>query len=106
MRISDWSSDVCSSDLIERGIGVFGTAHPVLHLCQRRLDGAVDVARRHIGIYHTIRQFKCARLYLSEAVYGFGSRFRLRDIRQRLAYAIMACWPCPDRKSTRLNSSH
>src|SRR3546814_3288612 len=44
MRISDWSSDVCSSDLecVERvaGLGQVGVAHP---------DRELDIAARHGG---------------------------------------------------------
>src|SRR3546814_18156881 len=32
MRISDWSSDVCSSDLVDTAIGCIGAA------CRRRID--------------------------------------------------------------------
>src|SRR3546814_7598996 len=31
MRISDWSSDVCSSDLVDRNVAVAVPAHPVEH---------------------------------------------------------------------------
>src|SRR3546814_13467739 len=42
MRISDWSSDVCSSDLLWRG----GDAFPASGPAQRQLldDGEVDIA--------------------------------------------------------------
>src|SRR3546814_19768048 len=41
MRISDWSSDVCSSDLYERGTTacVNASVQPVLHRYIERLNG-------------------------------------------------------------------
>src|SRR3546814_1825487 len=112
MRISDWSSDVCSSDLATRlirnavpppGIGTpgFSTA-PVTtrslpashrHRCLDRrqrvvaFDGDVVVAETedvaHVGVQLQRRQ-------------------RTRRARQLLARLFVVV----DRKSTRLNSSH
>src|SRR3546814_16165358 len=41
MRISDWSSDVCSSDLLERGSP--GCADMVAHLADHLIRAALDV---------------------------------------------------------------
>src|SRR3546814_6229456 len=41
MRISDWSSDVCSSDLVE-AVVLDGPAHPRLDLGELADDPAVD----------------------------------------------------------------
>src|SRR3546814_9493080 len=60
MRISDWSSDVCSSDLTEgdavggdRAVGqrqAFGVAaNPRETLHQATVDGAVAADRQHLG---------------------------------------------------------
>src|SRR3546814_11064745 len=48
MRISDWSSDVCSSDLHHRGIGAGGAADHVLEelAVARRVDDDVVAQRR------------------------------------------------------------
>src|SRR3546814_3312385 len=43
MRISDWSSDVCSSDLLEEGCDF-------VHLGQEDLDGADLAALRRAGV--------------------------------------------------------
>jgi hypothetical protein len=48
-------------------------------------------------VYHSIRQAKYARRYLAEAAYRFNRRFRLREMASRLATAVMACKPCPER---------
>src|SRR3546814_6817416 len=55
MRISDWSSDVCSSDLLgqvagvflERVIGVLGRCRIRRASLAQRLDGGVEILRRH-----------------------------------------------------------
>src|SRR3546814_5492576 len=48
MRISDWSSNVCSSDLHHRGIGAGGAADHVLEelAVARRVDDDVVAQRR------------------------------------------------------------
>src|SRR3546814_2454107 len=46
MRISDWSSDVCSSDLFKAGTGLTPKAYAVAHRARRvrtRLDGAASI---------------------------------------------------------------
>src|SRR3546814_194179 len=60
MRISDWSSDVCSSDLMavtvgHQLVGFFGRGvqrqrmiHPVMHRVRRVLVGAIHRARRGV----------------------------------------------------------
>src|SRR3546814_13656800 len=57
MRISDWSSDVCSSDLDDDGDAAGAVAF-VAHLfivgvvlaAGRPLDGPLDVVLRHVGL--------------------------------------------------------
>lgn len=56
------------------------------------------------GVYHAIRQAKYARRYLAEAAYRFNRRFRLREMTPRLATAIMACKPCPERSLRSTNN--
>src|SRR3546814_18695685 len=79
MRISDWSSDVCSSDLVAQGLGQrgleillgAGQQHPVLRPLrpgQRRHDGR-QVERQavgEIGIRRTLRAPHALRLGRSE----------------------------------------
>src|SRR3546814_1721633 len=55
MRISDWSSDVCSSDLQQRIRIGLGDAHALLlHLLRqardRRLDLVLDLHLRDVGV--------------------------------------------------------
>src|SRR3546814_11426062 len=50
MRISDWSSDVCSSDLVEQFEIEAGTVRDE-HVVDIDCDGLIDVERR--GIAHT-----------------------------------------------------
>src|SRR3546814_15929545 len=62
MRISDWSSDVCSSDLARpEGVVVVGAVEPegvdpgglapgLVAEMRRRLDGTPRVARDHHGL--------------------------------------------------------
>src|SRR3546814_10033833 len=91
MRISDWSSDVCSSDLLVAALlGQDGHEDAEQH--------AGVVRRRHArgaGAHHLARRSEKA-LYVDAA-----RRCRHHpEIRQhRVA-------PSEDRKSTRLNSSH
>src|SRR3546814_7642648 len=88
MRISDWSSDVCSSDLSHLITEAEGTRGVVMKIDDRP---AVDVLREDVG------------------------ELLARDLR-RIGGYIFAGLPIPgsdtgdylvrDRKSTRLNSSH
>src|SRR3546814_8441668 len=130
MRISDWSSDVCSSDLLPsatapsfvpfadtRGGGrlvppslsgvierhrhlpaAVGMAAVVAHAAERRGEvasvGAVVLAgegHRVPGILSAERQRQIALPY---------------RVLQRVGYERLAFEVQPDRKSTRLNSSH
>src|SRR3546814_4976277 len=95
MRISDWSSDVCSSDLIERRQA----------LGQHAVQGEAGIGRRLLhegaaGVHHVgdvdslLVQLHAPRLDLREVE-------DVADDRQQMAGAA-----AEDRKSTRLNSSH
>src|SRR3546814_16645033 len=52
MRISDWSSDVCSSDLAQVGLSRFvvtgGNAPPVLELAEQALDEVAPAVLRTV----------------------------------------------------------
>src|SRR3546814_4536123 len=105
MRISDWSSDVCSSDLHEAG-RLLGSAERcavvVLHgdvarqqqaLAGAALTGATAVRKRHPAIESGVEDGRLA---------GFDGERPLAngELRQR-SFSL-----AEDRKSTRLNSSH
>src|SRR3546814_1365133 len=101
MRISDWSSDVCSSDLLrlEREKLVAGLRR--LQSTARRLAGADERVDRRAGAVdiadharlHAQRIFK-----RPDAV--FPARIGIGD------HLGMVAGERTDRKSTRLNSSH
>src|SRR3546814_8973422 len=102
MRISDWSSDVCSSDLVQRHYVNFADLESVAilgqhielrsvafecgafveHLAEHGLDGD-DLAPDHQLAAELLLQPRCRRKMIGMGV-GFDQ----------------------DRKSTRLNSSH
>src|SRR3546814_7302286 len=50
MRISDWSSDVCSSDLGSRGVGVAEESSLVVEGRQRERGEGVGAGRRLLGL--------------------------------------------------------
>src|SRR3546814_16955675 len=124
MRISDWSSDVCSSDLpISRG--VFGTAgaklqsrlrQPVLdeasrdRIAARQLEGLVLrrvqqlVAAEPAGALQLVGAER-GRLVLGAGVKPEHDGGRERPGLRGLVAHLLDRQP-EDRKSTRLNSSH
>src|SRR3546814_991478 len=97
MRISDWSSDVCSSDLIihTENAGVISRfERPVRRVGRRR-----QTERRHPAV-----EFGGAVIgQVLILVRGAGAPFGRAETAagQRIGFVAVA-----DRKSTRLNSSH
>src|SRR3546814_7396619 len=89
MRISDWSSDVCSSDLGEQACGDF------LAVVRLRLLLAVATIRRPVehadGVIERVVEQAAAQLHAIVAVRA--------ELVGQAAFV-------EDRKSTRLNSSH
>src|SRR3546814_10115414 len=110
MRISDWSSDVCSSDLFDGDIGGDLTQQPTrdqhtaspVALGERRrkrqpkLSGLAVLAvdRRELGSEQARRLF--------EAQAGGDEKIGEQRVAQPVAIASAGA----DRKSTRLNSRH
>src|SRR3546814_3440434 len=110
MRISDWSSDVCSSDLVEQGIlslveirasQLNGCAFCLdMHIKQARLHGERELRLHHVAIGRESTLFsdrERAALEWTEALTRLSAHGVPDDI-----YAKARA----DRKSTRLNSSH
>src|SRR3546814_8386149 len=102
MRISDWSSDVCSSDL------VYPYGEISLALRQAVIDaGFAGAFGQHSGAAGgSADRFALPRFPLNEA-YGALDRFRL--LANALPLPVSGVTPSDtaiDRKSTRLNSSH
>src|SRR3546814_3161264 len=102
MRISDWSSDVCSSDLLLRHLGV---SDRLLAECD---DGIHDFAAERIGRGHIAHHLAgkgperahhiVRKLLQDHAVLTDKGVERTVVLGHELAHQ--------DRKSTRLNSSH
>src|SRR3546814_3548350 len=97
MRISDWSSDVCSSDLVE-GAGGVARRHQRAHFyrfgpCVGHLDILKAAVPKRVGLHHFLE--------LRPETVDVGRRIEIpQDAAQQLARLA------GDRKSTRLNSSH
>src|SRR3546814_7274160 len=109
MRISDWSSDVCSSDLqLVAGDAVAQAARERAELARRQLrgvhhEGVVVQARDQVlaGQFADVTpgvDQRALQRRVAEAIAQRGGVLDLDEI-QRAARLL-------DRKSTRLNSSH
>src|SRR3546814_6293319 len=101
MRISDWSSDVCSSDLVRGGVALqHGNAPLGVALAQRREEGAAGNQPAGDGTAVEAELYRLVEQHLQEiGRAGIGGRAKVGDgLDLLLAVA--------DRKSTRLNSSH
>src|SRR3546814_1279139 len=121
VRISDWSSDVCSSDLAERvdDRGKRGARWKVARCAPRIIVGTVALQRQQQIVHETLEiavvAFErepgdpdCRRI---EAVAPLRQQARFAVARGRMderqAIVEDALQPAKqDRKSTRLNSSH
>src|SRR3546814_8027457 len=99
MRISDWSSDVCSSDLYER----------IADAPARLLDRAGEVYLGYDGSYRSnFSSNASASAYTwidGYALSNFRAGFRTEDGLDIFAW-VRHAFDTKDRKSTRLNSSH
>src|SRR3546814_6666932 len=100
MRISDWSSDVCSSDLLAR------LDQQVVHGLVAELAVIQTALAGHIleHIAAGIDPARPARLGQLEVAARHG-RLQGRELHGPQAY-VEARFAAQDRKSTRLNSSH
>src|SRR3546814_6870964 len=101
MRISDWSSDVCSSRSLTDRLDIFLRDEIV-----DRLNAAArnrvrdDLGRLCFGLGRTLAGFRVAEN-------GFAAALGLEDLRLLLALGAQdRAGARTDRKSTRLNSSH
>src|SRR3546814_2054981 len=122
MRISDWSSDVCSSDLIARfrlargdqgGAGI--AAGRAVRINPRNVDAIIfrgTLIRDQYGLRAALPWFRKALAIdrnnvpaLGEYAATLGEIGRTRQM-LALTRKMIALDPGKDRKSTRLNSSH
>src|SRR3546814_997136 len=111
MRISDWSSDVCSSDLMRRGSPYprgFGTVlllQRIGHASEGVLDDLVDRGRRQrrwpSGDTENGRYLSLHRRYWWQSIKASIACEILHDTIAQRNRALNA-----DRKRTPLNSSH
>src|SRR3546814_6120748 len=118
MRISDWSSDVCSSDLAEVRLVLEPKSRNVdpemlmeSLFRQTDLESRISLNMNVLDATNTPRVMslpEVLRAFLDhrQVVLRRRTEFRLREIERRLE--ILAGYPVAylDRKSTRLNSSH
>src|SRR3546814_8950241 len=99
MRISDWSSDVCSSDLlIVRALPIEEDADDVRRQRRDQREG-----RRHMHIEPDFEQRPDAKMLAQPGQRGFLLLEQSYDLFARFGIAAARQG---DRKSTRLNSSH
>src|SRR3546814_9310124 len=101
MRISDWSSDVCSSDLLVHAKsladeGSFRVAAAKLGLTQPALTKSIQALEAEVGV----RLFDRSRKGIAPTAAGAALLRRAAGLLDGMA-DLQA-----DRKSTRLNSSH
>src|SRR3546814_2867386 len=98
MRISDWSSDVCSSDL---------AAHHPESLAERALDDREAIhLPLALGDAAAVRAVEANGVHLVEVGHGAVLLGDLAKLGDRRDVAVHGIDRIEDRKSTRLNSSH
>src|SRR3546814_1080396 len=103
MRISDWSSDVCSSDLFSLPENMCGKPHADLII-----RGRMTQADYGIGIYtapEAARMVGMGAQTLRRWLLGYDHKDKDAQVRHEPALWRPQYDP-EDRKSTRLNSSH
>src|SRR3546814_8097285 len=107
MRISDWSSDVCSSDLgkVTAHHGIIPTLEPV---------NLSAMSEKELAVYRLIRANYLAQFLPLHEFDRTTARFSCADqtlqaIGKQIAilgWRLVLIEQQPDRKSTRLNSNH
>src|SRR3546814_9921225 len=112
MRISDWSSDVCSSDLANRARALVATEHRDLFrrpLVPAELNrfGAIILDPPRAGAEEQVKQLAASAAPVIAYVSCNPASFaRDAKILVEGGYSLDWVQPVGDRKSTRLNSSH
>src|SRR3546814_10781713 len=111
MRISDWSSDVCSSDLGPKQVWLYARQHPGETMAEWWMEGAIErLTDMEDSVARLLR--KKATFHIVPNMNPDGSRRgHLRT--NAIGVNLNREWHEPslerspeDRKSTRLNSSH
>src|SRR3546814_10245165 len=117
MRISDWSSDVCSSDLLQDNVTIALTAGAVIEAADPdRHGGRYDAPENYLeeqfqdfGITHVHNSLIYGDGVSNAAVVGRGMLHGLGLDREGPGahwHGVEGWQSAKDRKSTRLNSSH
>src|SRR3546814_1217500 len=91
LRISDWSSDVCSSDLLGEDAGI---KHTLNRYARRAAVGAVD------------SYGETALKLVSDTIRGWDAKTITDRLENAVGDDLQYIRINGDRKSTRLNSSH
>src|SRR3546814_3581318 len=102
MRISDWSSDVCSSDLDGEGQPPQQSAGRTIRLPSELLEAIFEAGRKGLSIqrYKGLGEMNAEQLWETTLDQSNRSMLQVEIGQADLADEIL------DRKSTRLNSSH
>src|SRR3546814_5920146 len=110
MRISDWSSDVCSSDLSEVGPALFVSLLVITLSFVPVLSLEGQSGRLFSPLAFTKTYSMAAAAFLSitlvPVLMGYLIRGRIRPEGENPINRVLIAVYRPDRKSTRLNSSH
>src|SRR3546814_1868313 len=114
MRISDWSSDVCSSDL-EESVGGALHVHDIVGMAADPAQNA-EAGLNEERCFHQSTVQEMGKIIEVARVIAFKLEPRSKGGEQRkqplnvliavLEHQIARCLKHLDRKSTRLNSSH
>src|SRR3546814_4664409 len=107
MRISDWSSDVCSSDLDDLGAGIGGVADHALHL--PRADHARFVDDEHVARGQQVTPLRPAMFEAGDRARRDARTFRSEEHTSelqslmRISYAVFCL---KKKKISKTNDSH
>src|SRR3546814_7073084 len=107
MRISDWSSDVCSSDLLAAGrlVVIVERLHPALAR-HRRAAGKHRIEQLLLVVEIIIEQ----RVMDADALGDVLERHAVQAVSREQIFGgiedLLGRFRAADRKSTRMNSSH
>src|SRR3546814_8638139 len=109
MRISDWSSDVCSSDLVPTPNGLGVEAAGVVEAIGPGVSNvAVGDRVTYTGFVNTLGAYSTARLIPADALIKLPETIAFETAAAMTMRGLTSAYLMPriDRKSTRLNSSH
>src|SRR3546814_4229858 len=106
MRISDWSSDVCSSDLGRRRPAPEPAAADAAAFAAGRIRGRFVLNAATTLRMHAQRGFTLLEVLVATALLAAGLALAFATVRAATATAQRGEQLSQDRESTRLNSSH